>query len=123
MRTMIMTWSIFMVMIMAITMAGKRLAVTAIAMAGKSAMVTVITMTRRSLAAMAITMMGESAMATAIITMMGKRLTRGFAKRGMVMTMFTAMTTFTVMRMAMATLTITNTGGWRRSGRSLARER
>lgn len=112
-----------MVMIMAITMAGKRLAVTAIAMAGKSAMVTVITMTRRSLAAMAITMMGESAMATAIITMMGKRLTRGFAKRGMVMTMFTAMTTFTVMRMAMATLTITNTGGWRRSGRSLARER
>lgn len=84
---------------------------------------------------MVITMAGKSAMATAIITMMGKRLTRGFAKRGMVMTMFTAMTTFTVMRMAMtmatamfmftamATLTITNTGGWRRSGRSLARER
>lgn len=94
-----------------------------ITMAGKSPMVTAITTVRRKLAA------------TAIITMMGKRLTRGFAKRGMVMTMFTAMTTFTVMRMAMtmatamfmftamATLTITNTGGWRRSGRSLARER
>lgn len=93
-----------------------------ITMAGKSPMVTAITTVRRKLAATAITMMGE-------------RLTSGFAKRGMVMTMFTAMTTFTVMRMAMtmatamfmftamATLTITNTGGWRRSGRSLARER
>lgn len=81
-----------------------------ITMAGKSPMVTAITTVRRKLASTAITMMGE-------------RLTRGFAKRGMVMTMFTAMITFTVMRMAMATLTITNTGGWRRSGRSLARER
>lgn len=81
-----------------------------ITMAGKSPMVTAITTVRRKLAATAITMMGE-------------RLTSGFAKRGMVMTMFTAMTTFTVMRMAMATITITNTGGWRRSGRSLARER